>query len=185
VIIDTVPVTELLRPNHAQISAENFPEAVKVWNKSFQNPPDEWFLFENVWQTINHGIPPYRGLLTQYAGETVGAVIAFGTPDKGNLVMNIPIVGTIPKFRNQGVGSLLIATLEQVLWDEGTRSITLDTNKYPERGGNPDFWIKLGYKQYGITPKYFDGEYQDPATRCTNQDTGLHFIKYNLIVYSL
>ncbi len=55
-----------------------------------------------------------------------------------------------PEFRNLGVGTRIMGTLEQDLWKRGFRQVTLNVGK-----DNPDarrFYIRLGYNVIGDDP---------------------------------
>ena len=80
---------------------------------------------------------------TDHQHRLVGSVTLAhrGDPDLGKPVVHWLLVS--PAYRGQGIGRLLMATLEAACWDEGVRQIWLETHTGWKEASR--FYTALGY----------------------------------------
>jgi ribosomal protein S18 acetylase RimI-like enzyme len=65
----------------------------------------------------------------------------------------VEALGIDKAHRGKGFGKALLAEAEKDMIEEGCRQVTLTTLPFQA----PQFYQKLGYKQIGITPNFFEG----------------------------
>ncbi len=92
-------------------------------------------------------------LVAEEGGETVGFVIG-GLEESGNGAGHIVTLDVVPGRQRGGIGRLLMAAIEDWLWDEKARAVLLET--VADETGARGFYEKIGYELVECLPSYYE-----------------------------
>ncbi|MDD3182048.1 MAG: GNAT family N-acetyltransferase [Alphaproteobacteria bacterium] len=106
------------------------------------------YLAEHIKETID--LDEYsREIHIVEQGEIIGSVFFWwGAP-----CAVVEAIGIDKAHRGRGRGKALLAEAEKDMVEEGCSQVTLTTLPFQA----PQFYQKLGYKQIGTTPNFFEG----------------------------
>lgn len=131
-----------------EFQPEDLEPCVQVFVEVFRQPPwsDRWPSFERARGYISDltGIPGFRGFLALQEDEIVAFCLGHRRRWWQGDEYYVNEMGVLPSRQRSGVGSTLIAFVEQRLRQEGMQYIALLTERDipAER-----FWLKQGYRQ--------------------------------------
>jgi len=120
----------------------NFVRSTPFGLKAFQ------YLAEHIKETIDLD-EGSREIHAVEQGEIIGSVFFWW----GGPCVVVEALGVDKAHRRKGIGTALLAEAEKDMIEEGCRQVTLTTLPFQA----PRFYQKLGYKQIGITPNFFEG----------------------------
>lgn len=93
-----------------------------------------------------------RTLVAQDANEIVGFVVGCSEPRKLGHIITIDV---IPHRQRERIGSMLLAKIEQWLWQQGAEAIYLETPV--DDAGAKGFYDKHGYFVFDRFQQYYNG----------------------------
>ncbi|GBE54059.1 MAG TPA: ribosomal-protein-alanine N-acetyltransferase [Euryarchaeota archaeon] len=122
-------------------------DVYKVEVESFEDPYHPIFLM-NLYEL--HGDMFF---VAEWAGKIVGYIIARKVGDSGHIIA----IAVAKNLRKEGIGRMLMETVEKILLRKGVREIWLEV-----RVSNKEaigFYTRLGYSLAGVQEYYYaDGE---------------------------
>ncbi len=119
----------------------------KVEVESFEDPYHPVFLM-NLYEL--HGDMFF---VVEWVGKIVGYIIAREVGDSGHIIA----IAVAKDFRKEGIGSMLMETVEKTLLRKGVREIWLEVRVSNKEA--IEFYTRLGYSMAGVQEYYYvDGE---------------------------
>ncbi len=133
-----------------KMEIEDVEQVMEVEKNSFSTP----------WSEEAFSLEITKNILAKYlVAELEGKIVGYGglwlIVDEGHIT-NIAVD---TKYRNKGIGSLLLEGLIDICQKWNSKAMTLEVRKSNEEAKS--LYRKYGFKEYGIRPGYYSDDNED------------------------